>query len=612
MVQKIGTEHGRDEGIILPAASVESEGMRMEHVEFGGVHSSSPHQGQSQRSRLHRPASVNNRMLITVGLEDYFHAGVFSRAIPEGHWHRFEKRIEESTMTTLDLFDRYNVRATFFVMGWVAEQIPELVREVAERGHEIANQGFSHRTISEMSREEFREDLLRSREALERATGMEIVGHRVPHFLTHRSFWALDVLAEEGVLYDSSLRPMLRQFAGHPFRRFLHEHHYGDHSIMEVPISTTQRGGLYLPLAVGNGLRQFPQAMGHKAVKDWVQQYQKPFVTYFHVWELDPSQPRISAAPFLSKVRHYRNLEKMESILASYFEEYECMGIAEHLGIDVQPLPLGHPSLEEPAHLSSDGLPAVTELFTSPRTPVSVVIPCYNESESLAYLKNTLQVVRRKLEAYDLHFIFVDDGSKDGTGDMLEDMFEGVPGHEVVRHEVNKGVAAAIMTGIHAAEHEIVCSMDCDCTYDPLEFKAMIPKLGPQVAMVTASPYHPDGDVVNVPEWRLFLSRGASFLYKLVLQEDLSTYTSCFRVYRRSKVVEVDLEEGHFLGVAELLCKLALSGENIEEHPATLESRIFGQSKMKTFNTIKGHLGLLSKFALQRMQHGKVTPTWDE
>ncbi len=139
--------------------------------------------------------------------------------------------------------------------------------------------------------------------------------------------------------------------------------------------------------------------------------------------------------------------------------------------------------------------------------------------------------------------------------------------------------------------------MDCDCTYDPIEMATMIPMLEPGVDLVTASPYHPKGRVVNVPGWRLTLSRGASLLYRAVVGQGLHTYTSCFRVYRKSAVVDLELTEGGFLGVAELLGLLALRGGRIVEHPATLEVRLFGQSKMKTAKTIQGHLRLLSRFA---------------
>ena len=150
------------------------------------------------------------------------------------------------------------------------------------------------------------------------------------------------------------------------------------------------------------------------------------------------------------------------------------------------------------------------------------------------------------------------------------------------------------MTGLSAAETEIVCSMDCDCTYDPHELLNMLPLMTENVDLVTASPYHKDGGVRNVPGWRLFLSRGASFLYRRVLRSKLDTYTSCFRVYRRSSMVGLPLRESGFLGVAEMLGRLDLRGGKIVEFPAVLEVRFFGISKMKTAKTIVGHLKLLS------------------
>jgi glycosyltransferase involved in cell wall biosynthesis len=170
-----------------------------------------------------------------------------------------------------------------------------------------------------------------------------------------------------------------------------------------------------------------------------------------------------------------------------------------------------------------------------------------------------------------------------------------------LRHETNQGVAAGILTGLRAARAEIVCSMDCDCTYDPHELKNMLPLLTGDVDLVTASPYHREGGVRNVPDWRLFLSKGASWLYRRALRSKLATYTSCFRVYRRSAVVDLPLEEKGFLGVAEMLGRLDLAGGKIVEYPAVLEVRLFGISKMKTARTIAGHLKLLSRLSRIRL-----------
>jgi hypothetical protein len=156
------------------------------------------------------------------------------------------------------------------------------------------------------------------------------------------------------------------------------------------------------------------------------------------------------------------------------------------------------------------------------------------------------------------------------------------------------------MTGIRGAKNEIVCSMDCDCSYDPLKLAELIPLLQPGVDLVTASPYHPAGAVRNVPGWRLLLSRGAAWMYRRVLRTKLHTYTSCFRVYRRSAVAGIELKHHRFLGVAELVGRLDLDRKQIVEHPAVLEVRMIGRSKMKTVRTILGHLGLLAGLARAR------------
>jgi glycosyltransferase involved in cell wall biosynthesis len=228
------------------------------------------------------------------------------------------------------------------------------------------------------------------------------------------------------------------------------------------------------------------------------------------------------------------------------------------------------------------------------RPAVSVVVPCFNEEESLPYLANTLRSVVGQLgDRYDFRFVFVDDCSTDRTWQTLHTVFGGDPRHAFVRHDRNRGVAAAIQTGLRAATAEIVCSMDCDCTYDPHELGRMIPLLTDDVDVVTASPYHPLGTVKNVPQWRLFLSKGLSRLYRIVLRQKLHTYTSCFRVYRRQSALGISVERGGFFGVAEMLGRLDLAGRRIVEYPATLEARMIGRSKMKVLRTITGHLSLL-------------------
>jgi polysaccharide deacetylase family protein (PEP-CTERM system associated) len=552
------------------------------------------------------------RHVLTVALEDYFHVGAFNRLIQRGQWHRFECRLERNTRATLDLLDECGQRATFFVLGWVADQMPELVRAVAERGHEVASKGYYHRNIRQMTPGEFRDDLARSRESIEAAAGRRVLGYRVAdRWFGPEDLWALEVLAEEGYLYDSSIAPFLRRFAGDPWRRMVHSHRAGDHTIWELPISSARFLGFDLPIAGGNYLRQLPKAMVRRAVRNWDLHCPAPLVMYFHVWELDPDQPKISAAPLLQRVRQYRHLGRMPRLRREYLTNYRFTTAAEQLGAVPEQLVNRAPG-NVPAAWSPPPAREPASWVASDATPVTVVIPCYNEELMLPDLSNTLAHVQQELrDRYDLRFLFVDDGSSDGTWDQLQQVFGNRPDCRLVRHDQNKGVAAALMTGIARADTDIVCSIDCDCTYDPLELGRMIPLLEDGVDLVTASPYHPEGMVRNVPGWRLFLSRQLSHLYRAVLHHKLHTYTSCFRVYRRSAMVGIDIEEPGFLGVAELLGRLDLSGGTIVEFPATLEVRMLGRSKMKIVRTILGHLRLLAHLLADRLATQPPAPHTD-
>jgi glycosyltransferase involved in cell wall biosynthesis len=301
----------------------------------------------------------------------------------------------------------------------------------------------------------------------------------------------------------------------------------------------------------------------------------------------------------------------MQPMLEYYFHRYSFTSAANYLNLptELPSLPVGQASRlpEASGALRASETLALREEGPA-RTPVTVVVPCYNEELILPYLANTLKSVIASLEKdYELSFVFVNDGSKDGTAGALEKIFGGRPRTTIHHHETNRGVAAAILTGIRRASTELVCSIDCDCTYDPHELAKMIPLLTEGVDVVTASPYHPEGAVRNVPGWRLFLSRSSSFLYRRVLRQKLYTYTSCFRLYRRSAVVDLDIRETGFLGVAEILGKLDLRGARIVEYPAVLEVRMLGRSKMKTVRTILGHLRLMSRLLWLRLR-GKGSP----
>jgi polysaccharide deacetylase family protein (PEP-CTERM system associated) len=552
--------------------------------------------------------------ILTIGLEDYFQVGAFNRFVQKNQWYRFETRLEANTGRTLDLLARHGARATFFVLGWVANRYPALLRTVAEAGHEVGTSGYYHRGLADLTPAEFAADAQRAKTAVEQAVGRRVVGYRLSDgWLGPDDLWALDVLAEVGFLYDSSIAPMRGRFRDQPFRHHVHPHHLGDRTLWEVPVSTAPVCGLTVPVAGGNYLRQLPGFVSRRAARRWVRATDQPLVSYFHVWELDPEQPRLAVGGWPTRLRHYRNLRGMPAKLAALLAEHRFVPAAEYLAGRAEP---GAPTRRwdgpaglggatpppSPTPFSDTGPPPLRRLSADgPRTPVTVVVPVFNEEETLPYLGNTLHRLRAHLhDRYDVRFVLVDDGSGDRTWDGLQARFHGRTGYDLVRHDVNCGVAAALMTGIKRAGTEVVASIDCDCSYDPTELANMIPLLAPGVDLVTASPYHPAGGVRNVPAWRLTLSRGCAWLYRRVLKTRLHTYTSCFRVYRRSSVAGIHLKHHRFLGVAELVGRLDLAGGVIVEHPAVLEVRVLGRSKMKTVRTVLGHLRLLAGLALDR------------
>lgn len=538
--------------------------------------------------------------ILTVALEDYFQVGAFNRIIQQGQWYRFENRLEKNTQRLLDLLAEHGCQATVFVLGWIADKFPELVRKVADQGHEIASKGYYHRGITGLTPQEFKEDLIRSREAIEKAGGQQVIGYRLADgWFTEQDTWAFDVLAEAGYRYDSSIAPIGKNFKNQALGRGLHQLNTPNGDIWEVPISTGKICGFKVPVAGGNYLRQIPHWLMKRAIAKWVNSHETPLVSYFHVWELDPEQPKITAGTFMTRMRHYRHLDRMEGYVRQLLQQYRFTSVANYLDMKIEPVEVHHREVipVDDTPLNWEDEPAKGTL-----QPISIVIPCFNEELILPYLSNTLQRVETALSrTYSINFIMVDDGSSDRTWEGLQQLFATRSNVSLYRHGTNRGVAAAIMTGLNHAQTEIVCSIDCDCTYDPHQLETMIPKLTDGVDLITASPYHPEGAVRNVPEWRLKLSRGASWCYRRILRNKLYTYTSCFRVYRRSKAVNTPLRYSNFLGIAELIGKMDLAGSGVVEHPAILEVRMLGRSKMKTLRTIIGHLKLMSSLLWQRV-----------
>ena len=322
-------------------------------------------------------------------------------------------------------------------------------------------------------------------------------------------------------------------------------------------------------------------------------------VACFRSWEIDVTQPRITAASRAARRSHYEGLERTAAIVEQLHAVRAITTLAE--GMQLAPMPLRMPApvaVEERVGSSHRASPSSIAAARA----VSVVVPMFDEEDNVAFLLRSLDALREAGgDAFAFEFVLVDDCSRDATWATLQKLCAGRTDIRLVRHETNRGVAAAIRTGCLAASHEVVASIDCDGSYDPLELLAMVPLLD-GADLVTASPYHRDGRVANVPGWRLLLSRGLSMLYRNLLRRRIATWTSCCRVTRKSLVAELPLERGGFLGIAEQMARVVRRGGVVVEYPATLSSRILGFSKMKTLRTIGGHLALLGHVVAGRVR----------
>src|SRR5262245_11123254 len=253
---------------------------------------------------------------MSIDVEDYFHVSVFDGIVPRSEWTRMESRVCANTERLLDIFDEYEVRSTFFVLGWVGERHSGLVQNISARGHEVASHGYAHRLVYDQTRTAFRDDVRRAKLLLEDACGRQVAGYRAPSYsITPRSLWAIDVLIEEGYRYDSSIFPIRHDRYGIPVsgrRPYRVDRPVG--SLIEVPGSTTQLGPTNLPVAGGGYFRILPYWWTHWGINRVNETEKRPAVFYLHPWEIDPDQPRLQVGR-LSRFRHYCNLRETESRL---------------------------------------------------------------------------------------------------------------------------------------------------------------------------------------------------------------------------------------------------------------------------------------------------------
>ncbi len=267
---------------------------------------------------------------MTVDVEDWFQVSVLRKAIDYKDWEKQEIRILPSICRILDLFERHQVTATFFVLGWIAERFPEIVRTIQKYGHEIGSHGYAHRIIYEHSRDEFVADLARSIEVLQSITGEKVVYYRAPSFsITHKTMWALEELANHGIIYDSSIFPIKHDIGGmpemprSPFYLILQN----GLRLNEFPLSTLRLWRENIPISGGGYLRLLPYWFIRRGIKKNNDEG-IPVVLYFHPWELDTEQPKIKLSR-LSKFRHYTNIDRTETRVRDLLTEFKFTSLGE-------------------------------------------------------------------------------------------------------------------------------------------------------------------------------------------------------------------------------------------------------------------------------------------
>ncbi|MGH7561383.1 MAG: XrtA system polysaccharide deacetylase [Gemmatimonadales bacterium] len=266
--------------------------------------------------------------LFSVDVEEHFQVSAFERVAPPATWESHASRVEANTDRLLDLLARHGTLATFFVLGWVAERHPALVRRIASQGHEVASHGWWHRRLTTLRPEALREELRRSKAVLEDLSGAPVVGFRAPSFsIVPGGEWAFDLLLEEGYEYDSSLFPIRRPDYGYPAAPSRpHSIPRAGGTLLEVPMATMRLLGGRIPAAGGGYLRQLPFGVFRRACRQHAESG-VPGMFYVHPWEIDPGQPRLPVG-WLTRWRHYSGLERTFDRLARLLAEFRFTSVA--------------------------------------------------------------------------------------------------------------------------------------------------------------------------------------------------------------------------------------------------------------------------------------------
>ncbi len=249
---------------------------------------------------------------LSVDVEDWFQVGAFETVIDRKDWDSLECRVERNTDAVMALFEEAGVKATFFTLGWVAERYPALIRRIVDAGHEIGSHGYGHDRVFTFTPEQFAADLVRSRKLIEDAAGVKVTGYRAPSFsIDQRTPWAHEILAEQGYTYSSSVAPVKHDHYGWAEAPRFAFRPVANSDFLEIPVTTAELGSKRLAAGGGGFFRLLPYAFSRWAIRQVNERDNRPAVIYFHPWEIDPDQPRVTNAPIKSKLRHYTKLDVM-------------------------------------------------------------------------------------------------------------------------------------------------------------------------------------------------------------------------------------------------------------------------------------------------------------
>lgn len=267
-------------------------------------------------------SSVNRVHAMTVDVEDYFHVSAFENQISPSDWQSCKPTVDYNTRRLLDLFAEQDVKCTFFILGWVADAFPQLIKDIANEGHEIASHGTNHRRATTLTRELLKLDIQTSLDLLQDLTGEKVIGYRAPSFSINKSNqWAFELLVELGLKYSSSTYPIAHDLYGTPdWPRFAHRRPEG---IWEIPIPTIRNKDKNIGIGGGGYFRLFPYWFSKRRIEKFLKEENAPYSFYFHPWEIDPNQPRVQGAKLLSRFRHYVNLAAMEKKIVRLSHDFK-------------------------------------------------------------------------------------------------------------------------------------------------------------------------------------------------------------------------------------------------------------------------------------------------